>query len=293
MITACVFPGQGSQHSGMAADFVQHSLTAPLFEQADDILGFHLTGLMLNGDEETLKRTENAQPALLLAGVAAFTYCQNTAVETQPTYLAGHSVGEYTAACVAGCLSFSEALKLVRLRGEVMAQAPEGGMAAVLGAEDDKIKEICHQNTLYVANDNAPGQVVVAGQKDALAAAWDDLAGAAKKVVALQVSGSFHTPYMQAAADAVEAALSDINIQVPDVPLILNADASEARTLAAVQAGLVRQITQTVRWREVMAFMRAQGVEKIYECGAGKVLTGLARRCDKAFICEAITNTNL
>lgn len=287
--TAFVFPGQGSQFVGMGQAFAALPAVAPLFEEADDILAMPLKNMMFNGPENTLALTHNTQPALLVASVAAFRYLSHVAnrpLNELAAYLAGHSLGEYAALVASGVLSFANALQLVRLRGELMQQAVkpgEGAMLAVLGLADNVAAEVAQTSGCYVANDNAEGQVVLSGAYAAVekAAVIAQQQGA-RKVVRLNVSAPFHCPLMAPAAEAMAAALAKVPFATPQVPVVLNTTASACTQAETIRTQLVLQITQPVRWRETMVFMANNGVTHVLELGAGKVLTGLAKRCDPA-----------
>jgi [acyl-carrier-protein] S-malonyltransferase len=282
---ALVFPGQGSQALGMATDFLAHPVTAPLFEQADDALRVNLSRLMQDGPAHELTQTENAQPALFVTSMAALAYLKHQSgreVEELAACTAGHSIGEYTAVCAAGCLGFEETLHLVRARGQAMAaaaQAEPGGMAAVLGLPLSQVRTLAQSLGLYIANDNSPGQVVVAGAGHAVMEAEDILKKeGAKKVVPLDVAGPFHTPYMAAASQVVADRLQTLDVVAPCVPLVMNINAKITRDPETIKQNLVQQITHTVRWRESMTTLADQGVDILWEMAPGKVLSGLAKR---------------
>ena len=292
---AFLFPGQGSQTVGMAAGFMEEPCTKALFELADDTLGVHLTRLMREGDEDELRLTHNAQPALLLAGFVAahyLTYNLKKPIQDIVTYVSGHSLGEYTAVAVAGGMDLPTALKLVRLRGEAMTRAVpagQGGMAAVMGLDVATLAPLAAKAGVYVANDNGGGQVILSGPLEALAVAEDVAkAGGAKRVVRLNVAGPFHTPAMQPAAEAVAAFLKSNPLKELAVPVVMNATAVAAQGADEVGGNLVAQITSPVRWRESMGYVANQGVTQVVELGVGKVLTGLAPRCDARLVAVAL-----
>ena len=287
MATAFLFPGQGSQTPGMAAAFMEDAATRDLFQQADDTLGFALSRLMKEGPEDTLRETQNAQPALLLAGIAALHYTLrqlNKELKHIVSYVAGHSLGEYTAVAAAGGLPWPEMLKLVRLRGEAMAKAVppgQGGMTAILGMELPMVESICKNLRVHLANDNAQGQVIISGELPKLKHAEEEARNhGARRVMALNVAGPFHTPAMEPAAAAVREALRAAPLHPLAVPVVMNATATPQTAPGDVAEGLVRQITSTVRWREAMVELADQKVTQVVELGAGKVLAGLAPRCD-------------
>ncbi len=281
--TLFVFSGQGSQHVGMAADFMDAPETKELFEQADDTLNMHLSALMREGDVQTLQQTENTQPALLLSGIAALTYFLKQAGKPLVDvcqYMAGHSLGEYTALTAAGSFIFEDALKLVRLRGEAMNKATtqnKGTMAAVLGVEADILEKVILRSNCFIANDNAPGQQVISGKFAHIESAID-LISEAKRVVPLKVAGAFHTPYMEPAAIAIQKALESIVIIEPTVPVILNVTAQPETSAVDIKKYIVTQICTGVRWRETMTYAAENGITQVIEFGAGQVLAKLAKR---------------
>jgi len=282
-----VFPGQGSQGVGMAADFAHHPASLHLAQQVDDALNTHLFKLMREGPAETLTQTENTQPALLLAGLMALTYLQSQSgkpIEAMAQAVAGHSVGEYTAVTAARGMQASEAAQLVRLRGQAMAQVHGGGMSAVLGLSVQAAEQVAATTGITLANDNAEGQIILSGPLDMLERAEQaaKVAGA-KRCLRLNVSGPFHTAAMQPAAQAVQQFLSENPLQPLAVPCILNHSAQPESAPDAVTQGLIAQITNRVRWRESMQHLATQATEdepiQVVELGSGKVLSGLATRC--------------
>lgn len=293
--TALVFPGQGSQKVGMGESFARHPAAKDLFAEADDILRFNLTKLMLSEDQADLSRTQNTQPALLLAGVAALRVLED---ETERHayelchFMAGHSLGEYTALVGAGVLRFADALSLVRLRGQAMQEAVpegEGKMAAILGLENAQVEEIANSAGVYIANDNAAGQVVVSGVAENIAKACKAAkASGAKRAVELPVSAPFHCPLMAPAADVMAQAFKKVTFNEPRVQVISNVEARPASDAARWPDLLTQQVTQPVRWRESMRFLADQGVETLAELGTGKVLAGLAKRCDERLTATAL-----
>lgn len=293
MTLGIIFPGQGSQHVGMAADFVNHPSTQHLFTEANAILSFDITTLMLKGDEAELRQTENTQPALLLAGVAAWTYLKSTTPDLNVAAFAGHSLGEYTALVAAEVISFKDGLMLVRKRGELMASAMpsgQGGMSAVLGLDIKTTQTLAEKHGVYVANDNADGQIILSGEATKLAASSEDFKNAgAKRVLPLPVAGAFHTPYMQAAADAMQDVLTSISFHEPTAPVILNTTAAVTRNPKDIKDNLPAQIVSPVRWRETMAALAEMGITDLTELGAGKVLTNLAKRSSHGFTADALT----
>lgn len=283
-----VFPGQGSQFVGMAQEFANDSDLKLIFEQADDALSFHLSNLMFSGEMDKLTLTENAQPALLTASYVAYKYLEKQVgaiTMKQAPFMAGHSLGEYSALVCAGALGFEDGLRLVRTRGQAMQQAvPEGQgtMAAILGLGYEQVKEITTKSGCTLANDNAEGQVVISGSVETVEKACamaKDLG--AKRAVTLPVSAPFHSPDMKMAADAMNVALAAVDVRAPEVPVIMNVTAKPLTEAVEIRPLLVEQVTGSVRWRETMQFMANEAVTEIVELGAGKVLTGLAKRCDK------------
>lgn len=283
--TVFVFPGQGSQTLGMGSDFANDTACRELFERADEALSFGLSKLMWGSEAAELTLTQNAQPALLVSGLAALEYLKKQAglpVEKLAAFVAGHSLGEYTAVAAAGGLSFENAVKLVRLRGQAMAgSGAEGGMSAILGLEPEVADKVAREAGVVFANDNSVGQAIFSGELAKLAVAEEAAkAAGAKRALRLNVSGPFHTPVMKPAAERVAEFLKTSPLRELVVPCVMNASA-EARTKAeAVAEGLVAQVTGRVRWREGMIQLAEQGVTQVVELGVGKVLTGLAGRCD-------------
>lgn len=292
---ALVFPGQGSQKIGMGASFKDHAAAKDLFAEADDTLQINLTRLMLSGEQEELSRTCNTQPALLLAGVAALRVLEDTSeryAHELCRYMAGHSLGEYTALVAAGVLRFPDAISLVHLRGKAMQEAVpegEGKMAAILGLEAPKVRDIAAEAQVFVANDNADGQVVLSGTAENIEAACAAARKAgAKRAVELPVSAPFHCPLMTPVADVMAKAFKDVTFNQSQVPVISNVTARPVTDAGDWPDLLTRQVTDTVQWRESMVFLADEGVREIAELGAGKVLTGLAKRCDKRLEATAL-----
>jgi [acyl-carrier-protein] S-malonyltransferase len=295
MTRAFVFPGQGSQAVGMGVELAKAFPAArEVFEEVDEALKQRLSRLMLEGPESELTLTENAQPALMAVSIAALRAIErdgNTALARMAALVAGHSLGEYSALCAAGALGLSDAARLLKQRGRAMQAAVpvgEGAMAALMGMELDAARAVTKEaSTLTglvcdVANDNAPGQVVVSGAAQAVDKAIELAAGrGGRRSIKLPVSAPFHCRLMKPAADAMERALAEVQVAVPVVPVVANVSAEPVDDPDGIRALLVEQVTATVRWRDCVAAMKARGVATLVECGAGKVLSGLARRIDK------------
>jgi len=286
---AFLFPGQGSQYAGMGRTLAESYPAARLvFETADQALGFAISRLCTEGSEEDLKLTENTQPALLTVSIAAFTVLRELGV--RPDYLAGHSLGEYSALVAAGSLKFADAVRLVRKRGRFMQAAVppgQGAMAALLklpaGRLDEVLQKAAQGEIVSAANLNAPDQVVIAGHAGAVNRAMElAKAAGARRVVPLAVSAPFHCALMKPAQEHMAPELDATAFDDPDWPLINNWQAQEVRTAAEARQGLIQQIPNTVRWEESIRYLAAQGVDRFFEVGPGGVLTGLLRSIDPA-----------
>jgi [acyl-carrier-protein] S-malonyltransferase len=287
---AFVFPGQGSQSIGMLAELAElHPQVRDTFGEASEGAGVDLWTLTQDGPEEMLNRTEFTQPALLAAGIAIWRLW-NAQRGTRPVMLAGHSLGEYTALVAAGALSLREGAHLVRLRGQLMQDAaPEGvgAMAAVLGAEEAMVAEICTEasdsRVVVPANYNSPGQIVIGGDTEAVDRAIVLLnARGVRKVVKLAVSVPSHTPLMREAANRLAETMAGMDWHLPSLPVVQNVDAQVHTGTDAIRDALVRQLYLPVRWTECVQALAAAGVTSVVECGPGKVLTGLNKRIDKS-----------
>jgi len=290
MAIAFTFPGQGSQHVGMGETLAQAFAPArELFQEVDDALSQNLSRIMWQGPEDELTLTENAQPALMAVSMAVMRVLVREGgldLGARAAFVAGHSLGEYSALAAAGALSVPDTARLLKIRGQAMQQAVpvgQGAMAALLGLELEQVRDVAGQATqgevCDAANDNAPGQVVVSGSKAAVERAVDLAKEAgAKRALLLPVSAPFHCSLMQPAADVMADALTDASMTRPVVPLVANVTAASLSDPDEIKASLVTQVTSMVRWRESVGFMVESGVDTLYELGAGKVLSGLARR---------------
>ncbi len=289
---AFLFPGQGSQRVGMGQSFAeQFAIARQTFQEADDVLGFSLSRLCFEGPSEALTRTENTQPAILAASVAALRVLQSeTGGALAPAYAAGHSMGEYTALVAAEVLSFADALRLIRFRGELMSEAGRenpGGMAALIGLEVAAVEALCRQaqeqgGVVQVANDNAPGQVIVSGDDSTLQRVMGLAKEAgARRVVRLAVSIAAHSRLMAGAAAALSRALEAVRLHAPVVPVVGNVEAHPLADEQAIRRELVAQLTSPVRWTDTIRYMASHGVTHFLEIGPGGVLRGLVRRIEK------------
>lgn len=295
---AFVFPGQGSQQVGMlAAAHEKFGSVRDTFTQASETLGYDMWALIQKGPQESLNLTETTQPVLLASSVALWrTWLEES--ETRPDIMAGHSLGEFSALVCAGALDFSDALRLVRKRGEFMqAAAPvgQGAMAAILGLDDATIINICAEvsqrnaSTVAAVNFNSPGQVVIAGHTNAVEAAVSSLkAAGAKKAIPLPVSAPFHTQLMKPAGDRLAEEIAQIRISPPRVPVVHNVHATAEHDPNEIRKLLVEQIYSPVLWTRCVQTMIDAGVQHVIECGPGKVLSGLIRRIDKSLQCYSL-----
>lgn len=289
---AFVFPGQGSQVVGMAKDFADaYPAAHALIQQADDLLGFSLSSLMFEGPDDALNDTINTQPALYVSGLAILQALQTERPDAQPAFLAGHSLGEFTALTAAGALPFETGLRLVRERGRLMKAAGDsqpGAMAAILGLDSDAVRDVCAQaaaqtgGVLVLANDNCPGQSVISGDSSTLeqGLALAKAAGA-RRAIKLAVSIASHSPLMQPAADEFARALADVAFSAPPTPIYGNVSASPLTDVVAIRRELETQLTNSVRWTETVRHMVADGAHTFFEIGTKDVLVGLNKRIDE------------
>ncbi|WP_372674734.1 ACP S-malonyltransferase [Aquicoccus sp.] len=298
MSRAFVFPGQGAQTIGMGRALADaYPAARAVFDEVDDALGEALSALTWEGDQDALTLTQNAQPALMATSLAAMRALEAEGVKvTDAAFVAGHSLGEYSALAAAGALSVADTARLLRIRGRAMQEAVPvgvGAMAALLGLDFETAKSVAEEaaqgEVCQAANDNDPAQVVVSGHKAAVERAVEIAkARGAKRAVLLPVSAPFHCALMQPAADAMQAALAEVEIAAPSVPVVANVRASPVSEPAEIKALLVEQVTGSVRWRESVAFMGGAGVREIWEIGAGKALSGMIRRIDREIATRAV-----
>ncbi len=292
MAVAFTFPGQGSQAVGMGKALAEQFAEArAVFEEVDETLGQKLSAVMFEGPEDVLTLTANAQPALMAVSMAVIRVMEarGFSLKDKVAYVAGHSLGEYSALCAAGTFSLADTARLLRIRGDAMQKAVpvgEGAMAAIIGLEQADVEAVCAEarasGPVQIANDNGGGQLVISGAKPAveLAARLASEKGA-KRALMLSVSAPFHSTLMVPAAEAMREALAGVEKRDPAVPLIANVRAAPVTDANEIAALLVEQVTGQVRWRETVEWFAANGVSTLYEIGSGKVLTGLARRISK------------
>lgn len=291
MSTAFVFPGQGAQTIGMGRELAQtYPAAQAVFDEVDEALGEKLSALIWEGDIETLTLTENAQPALMATSMAAMRALEAEGVSvTQASYVAGHSLGEYSALCAAGVFSLADTARLLRVRGRAMQSAVpvgQGAMAAVLGLSADEVTKVAEEaagdDVCQLANENDPTQNVISGSAAAVARAIDlAKAAGAKRALPLPVSAPFHCALMQPAADEMAQALANVTLSAPSVPVVANVLAQSVNSADPIAQLLVDQVTGRVRWRSSVEWMVEQGVTEFWEIGAGKALSGMIRRIHK------------
>ncbi|MCU9848730.1 ACP S-malonyltransferase [Defluviimonas sp. WL0024] len=298
MTRAFVFPGQGAQVIGMGKALAEaYPAARAVFDEVDAALGEKLSALIWEGSQEELTLTRNAQPALMATSISALRALEAEGIEVgSAAFVAGHSLGEYSALCAAGALSLADTARLLRLRGQAMQEAVPvgvGAMAALLGLDFEAATAVAAEAAMgevcQAANDNDPAQVVVSGHKDAVERALEIAKSkGAKRAILLPVSAPFHCELMAPAAAAMAEALSHVHIDEPKVPLVANVTAHDVTDPATIRSLLVEQVTGSVRWRESVAFMASKGVTEFWEIGAGKALCGMIRRIAKEGECRAV-----
>ncbi|GAA4659645.1 ACP S-malonyltransferase [Bartonella pachyuromydis] len=292
MTTAFIFPGQGSQLVGMGKALTEQFFAARMvFEEVDEALGEKLSDVIFEGPSDVLTLTANAQPALMAVSIAVIRVMEQLGlnIEEKVKFVAGHSLGEYSALCAAGTFSLADTAKLLRIRGNAMQAAVgvgEGSMAALIGLSEEEVEEICEtvsvQGLCQIANDNGGGQIVISGEAKAVATAVEVASKkGAKRALLLPVSAPFHSSLMQPAAAAMKKAFLTVNKMVPLVPLIANVSVAPEIDPERIVTLLVQQVTGRVRWRETIEWMGSNGIDTLFEVGSGKVLTGLSRRINK------------
>ncbi len=295
-----VFPGQGSQHSGMFKELHdEYTVVRDTFSQASSVLGYDLAATIFDGPEEELNKTWITQPAILTCSVALWRVWQELGGQ-QPDLIAGHSLGEYSALACSGVIAFDDAVALVEKRGKLMAEAVPAGvgaMAAIIGLDDDAVLSSCeaaaNNEIVTPVNYNSPGQVVIAGHAAAVERAIEQCKEAgARKAMPLAVSVPSHCMLMKPAAEELLSALNDIELNQPEADVVNNADVAVVKDVNAIRDALVKQLYSPVRWTESMQFAARQGVTTMYEFGPGKVLTGLVKRIDKSIKCTAINKVD-
>ncbi len=294
---AWVFPGQGAQEVGMGRDLFDGSPAARrVFETADTLLGCSITELCFHGPEETLQETRYAQPAIFTVSIACLEATRELGglPASPPAFVAGHSLGEFSALVAAGALDLADGLLLVQERGRLMQEAAEkglGAMAAILGLDEAGVQTICKEARTELCNLNAPGQLVIGGPPDAIESAMAlALERGAQRCVRLKVSGAFHTSLMVPAADGMSLAVAAAPLRDPEIPIIANTTGNALTTAAALRNELVQQLTSPVQWQRSLEYARSQGVQGTFEFGPGRVLSGLSRRIDRSIEVQNVSD---
>ena len=285
---AYVFPGQGAQVVGMGKDlYDSFDSVKKLFKQADDAVGFPLSKIFFEGPEEELRKTSNAQPALVAVSIACLRAAQEVGGKNLPvpSFMAGHSLGEYTALCAAGVIDFSTAVFLAKERGRLMYEAglkTPGSMMAMIGIEEATLAEVCRETVTVIANINSPGQLVISGATENITKAGEMAeARGASRAIPLQVSGAFHSPLMQPAVDGMTPILAKVTLKDPSVPIIANVTALPLTHGSQIKDELLKQLCSSVQWQRSVEYMVGQQVGRFIEIGPGKVLAGLIRRISR------------
>ena len=284
--TALLFAGQGAQFMGMGKDLVEaHSTSQSLFDRADEALGYGLSGICFSGPEEELVRTEHAQPAIYLVGWIALQLLREQSPSLAFDATAGLSLGEFTALVAADALGFEDGLRVVRRRGELMQEACEasaGGMAAIVGLDEEAVRVVCEQADVSLANLNCPGQIVVSGDAEKMDAACEAAkAAGAKRAISLPVAGAYHSPLMQPAQAGLAEALAKVELREPSVPVYSNVTGQAHAGAGTIAGTMVEQVTSPVKWEACIRAMIADGVTRFIELGPGTALTGFMRRIDR------------
>ncbi len=282
---AFVFPGQGAQAPGMGQDvFDEYDSAKAVFKAADERLGFAISQLCFEGPEDKLRETAIAQPAIVATSLAYLAAARDMEVLPQPEFVAGHSLGEYTALAAAGVLEVADVVQLAALRGRLMqlaSQQAPGAMAAVMGIDEPALFEVTLDSGVYVANYNSPGQVVISGERDKMTKAVEALTGRGARVIPLAVSGAFHTPLMAPAAEGLARVVERLNFKDATIPIIANTTGQPITAAADIRAELLKQLTTSVYWQKSVEYMLGSGVTTFIEIGPGKVLSGLIRRINR------------
>ncbi len=296
MSLALIFPGQGSQFVGMGRDFYERSRRARrVFDEAEEILSLPLRKLCFEGPEGELRKTENLQPSIFTVSLSILEALKEMGFYEEPVYVAGHSLGEYTALVASGSLSFEEGIRLVRERGKLMAEAGRmkpGGMAAIIGLDMKTLREICDETGAEIANINSPDQIVISGDRKTLAISMDlARARGAKRVIKLDVDGAFHSSLMEPAVEGLKEVTKDVEIKRASVPLVANTSACPIKEPPEIKEELVKQVRCCVRWKECVEFMLKENIDSFIEVGPGKVLSGMLRRMSPSVRTISINST--